>query len=197
MVQSHLKLPLVLSILAAVITLVMKWIAYYLTGSVGLLSDAAEAGVNLLAAVTALISLWYASRPVDTTHTYGHEKIEYLSSGLEGMLILVAAGGIAWYAVLRLINPRELEAVGVGAGIALAGALVNLVVGRILVRAGRKHESIVLEADGRHLLTDVWTSCGVVAGLGLVWATGRLWPDPVVGLAVATGIAYTGWDLVR
>jgi cation diffusion facilitator family transporter len=190
-------MPIILSILAAVFTLVLKGIAYYLTGSVGLLSEAAESTVNLLAAATALFSLWYAALPVDPTHTYGHEKIEYFASGLEGGLILLAAIGIAGYAIQRLIAPQELQALGVGAGVALAAALVNLVVARLLLRVGRRHGSIVLVADGQHLMTDVWTSVAVVAGLGLVWLTSIAWLDPVIGLLVAGNIVWTGFDLMR
>src|SRR6266852_4876030 len=116
MTQPHLKYPIVISILAAVITLALKWLAYYLTSSVGLLSEAAESGVNLLAALTALASLWYSAQPVDTSHTYGHEKIEYFSSGLEGALILVAAAGIGWYAIVRLFTPEPLQDLGIGVG---------------------------------------------------------------------------------
>src|SRR5207248_103062 len=143
---------------AALVTLGLKFTAYSLTGSVGLLSDALESVVNLLAALTALGSLWYAAQPVDRTHTYGHEKIEYFSSGLEGLLILVAAAGIAWYAVTRLFHPQPLVALDVGALVGAAAALVNLGVARLLLRVGREHGSIVLEADGQHLMTDVWTS---------------------------------------
>src|SRR5438552_2907983 len=198
MVEFRLKLPILLSILAAAVTLVLKWTAYFFTGSAGLLSDAAETAVNLMAALTALFSLWYASRPVDPTHTYGHEKIEYLSSGLEGMLILMTAAGLAWYDAQRLLNPRPLEALGVGVTITLVASLINFVVAQILLRVGKRHQSIVLEADGRHLMSDVWTSCGVVAGLVLVWLTDHryLWVDAVVGLIVAVAIAYTGFDLV-
>jgi cation diffusion facilitator family transporter len=189
--------PVLLSIGAAVLTMGMKGLAYWLTGSVGLLSDAAESLVNLAAAATALFSLWYASRPADASHTYGHEKIEFFSSGLEGTLILVAAGGIAWYAVWRLIEPRPLEALGVGGGIALAASLVNLVVAQVLLRVGKATRSIVLEADGKHLMTDVWTSVGVLAGLGLVWLTGLQWLDPIIALLMAANITWTGLDLVR
>ncbi|HKB37070.1 MAG TPA: cation diffusion facilitator family transporter, partial [Gemmataceae bacterium] len=189
--------PVVLSILAAVLTIGMKGAAYWVTGSVGLLSDAAESFVNLAAAGTALFSLWYSSRPADATHTYGHEKIEYFSSGLEGTLILVAAGGIAWYAVWRLLDPKPLEALGLGGGIGLAASLINLVVAQILLRVGKATGSIVLEADGKHLMTDVWTSVGVLAGLGLVWATGQFWIDSVIALLVAANIVWTGLDLVR
>src|SRR5207248_8089829 len=125
MAQPQPKYPIVLSILAALVTLALKWLSYYLTGSAGLLSEAAESGVNLLAALTALASMWYSEQPVDTTHTYGHEKIEYFSSGLEGMLILVAAAGIAWYASIRLLRPEALESLNVGTVLALAAALIN------------------------------------------------------------------------
>src|SRR5262245_40091669 len=162
MTPAHLRYPIALSILAAVLTLGLKTLAYWLTGSVGLLSDALESLVNLVAASTAFLSLWYASQPVDRSHTYGHEKIEFFPSGLEGILILVAAGGIAWYAVSRLLNPEQLQALGLGTVISLAASLINLVVAQILLRVGRAHGSIVLEADGKHLMTDVWTSAAVL-----------------------------------
>ncbi len=195
--QSPPMYPLVLSVGAAILTCLMKAGAYWLTGSVGLLSDAAESLVNLAAAATALVALWYAARPADASHTYGHEKIEYFSSGLEGTLILVAAGGIAWFAVTRLISTPELHDLGLGAGIGLAASLINLVVAQILLRVGRATGSIVLEADGKHLMTDVWTSVGVLAGLLLVWLTGQWWLDPVIALLVAVNITWTGLDLVR
>src|SRR5262249_9424508 len=154
-----------LSLLAAVLTLALKWAAYTLTDSVGLLSDAMESFVNLLAALTAFFSLWYASRPVDPTHTYGHEKIEYFSSGLEGSLIIVAAIAIAWYAAKRLIIPERLQELDLGLAIAVGASFINLGVSQLLLRAARRYESIVLEADGRHLMTDVITSWAVVAAL--------------------------------
>jgi cation diffusion facilitator family transporter len=194
---ANLRFPVVLSILAAVLTLLLKAVACWLTGSVGLLSDAAESVVNLLAALTAFFSLWYAALPVDATHTYGHKKIEFFSSGIEGVLILVAAAGIAFYGVDRLVTPQELHALDWGAGIGLIASLINLAVAQILLRAARQHGSIVLEADGKHLMTDVWTSVGVLVGLGLVWLTGLQWLDPVVGLLVAANIVRTGFDLVR
>src|SRR5262245_15326392 len=193
---SSLRFPILLSIAAAIVTLLMKTGAYWLTGSVGLLSDAAESVVNLIAATAALLSLWYASQPVDPGHTYGHEKIEYFSSGLEGMLILVAAAGIAWYALDRLITPQPLEAIGVGTAIALAASGINLVVAQILLRVGRAADSIVLEADGQHLMTDVWTSVGVVAALAVVWATGWEILDPIIALLVAANIVWTAWSLL-
>jgi cation diffusion facilitator family transporter len=191
------KFPVVLSILAALVTLGLKGTAYGLTGSVGLLSDAAESLVNLVAAATALASLWYAAQPVDRSHTYGHEKIEYFSSGLEGILILVAAAGIAWYAIVRLMEPQRLEALDLGGALALAASLVNLVVARILLRVGRERGSIVLEADGQHLMTDVWTSAGVLVGLFLVWLTDWQVLDPVIALLVAANIVWTACGLLR
>lgn len=197
MVEARLIYPILLSILAAVATIALKSVAYFLTGSVGLLSDAVESVVNLVAAVTAYLSLHYAARPVDESHTYGHEKIEFFSSGLEGVLILVAAGAIAWYAVHRLIVPEPLHPLGPGLAISLVAAAINGVVGIILLRAGRKNHSIVLEADGRHLLTDVWTSAAVLAGLALVWLTGVQTLDPIIALGVSANIVWTGWDLIR
>jgi cation diffusion facilitator family transporter len=197
MAESHLKYPIVLSILAAIITLALKWLSYWLTGSVGLLSEAAESGVNLLASLTAFASLWYSAQPVDTTHTYGHEKIEYFSSGLEGVLILVAAIGIAWYAVSRLLTPQELAALNVGTVLTLVAAGINFAVARLLLRVGRAHSSIILEADGHHLMTDVWTTLAVVIGLGLVWLTDQVWIDAVMGLVVSVNIIWTGFDLLR
>ncbi len=197
MVEPRLKYPILLSILAALLTIGLKAAAYLLTHSVGLLSDAVESGVNLVAALTAYLSLRYAAKPVDASHTYGHEKIEFFSSGLEGVLILVAALAIAWYSVRRLVTPEPLEPLGAGLAISLLASFINGGVAWVLLRAGRRHGSIVLEADGRHLLTDVWTSVGVLVGLGLVWATGRHWLDPVIALVVAANILWTGVDLVR
>jgi cation diffusion facilitator family transporter len=186
-----------LSIMAAVLTIGLKAAAYFVTGSVGLLSDAAESVVNLVAALTALGSLWYAAQPVDAEHTYGHEKIEFFSSGLEGVLILVAAAGIAWFAVRRLFAPEQLVSLDVGSGLLVVATLVNFAVARLLLRAGRREGSIVLEADGKHLMTDVWTSAGVLLGVGLVWLTGRVWLDPLIALVVAAHIAWTALDLIR
>jgi cation diffusion facilitator family transporter len=197
MAPAHLRRPVVFAILASVLTMLLKVTAYALTGSVGLLSDASESGINLVASVTALVSLWYAALPVDVNHAYGHKKIEYFSSGLEGVLIIVAAFGIAWYAVRRLIVPQPLEALGVGTAVALVASLVNLVVAQWLLRVGRRHGSIVLEADGQHLMTDVWTSVALVAGLGLVALTGIEAIDPILALAMAANILHTGWGLVR
>ncbi len=197
MLDSRLKYPILLSILAALVTLALKSAAYFLTNSVGLLSDAVESLVNLTAAATAYVSLRYSARPVDESHTYGHEKIEYFSSGLEGALILVAAAAIAWYAVLRILTPAPLEPLGLGLTISLLASVVNGAVAVVLLRAGRLHGSIVLEADGRHLLTDVWTSVAVLAGLGMVWLTDILLLDPIIALVVAANILWTGFDLMR
>jgi cation diffusion facilitator family transporter len=197
MVEAHLKYPILLSIGAAVLTLALKSAAYFLTGSVGLLSDAVESLVNIVAAVTAFLSLHYSARPVDESHTYGHEKIEFFSSGLEGVLIVTAAAAIAWYAVQRLLSPQPLQPLGLGLVISLIASLLNAIVATILLRAGRRYGSIVLEADGWHLLTDVWTSAAVLLGLTLVWLTGREWLDPFVALVVAANILWTGFKLIR
>lgn len=197
MVEARLKYPILLSIAAAMLTLALKSAAYVLTSSVGLLSDAVESLVNVVAAVTAYLSLRYAARPVDESHTYGHEKIEFFSSGLEGVLIIVAAGAIAWYAVQRLFTPQALEPLGAGLTISLIASVINGVVAVVLLRAGRQYGSIVLEADGRHLLSDVWTSAAVLVGLSLVWLTGVQLLDSVIGLAVSANILWTGFDLIR
>jgi cation diffusion facilitator family transporter len=188
--------PILLSIAAAVVTLGLKLAAYWLTGSVSLLTEAVEGVGNLVAALIALGCLWYSAQPVDATHTYGHEKIEFFSSGLEGMLILVAAGGIFWYAVKRLFNLVDLEHLEFGTLISLGAALINLAVARQLIRIGRRTNSIVLEADGQHLMTDVWTSFGVLVGLFLVWLTGWHWIDPALALVVAANIVRTAIDLL-
>jgi cation diffusion facilitator family transporter len=197
MVEAHLKCPILLSIAAAVLTLALKCTAYFLTSSVGLLSDAVESLVNIVAAVTAYFSLHYAARPIDESHTYGHEKIEFFSSGLEGVLIVAAAAAIAWYAVQRLLAPSPLQPLGPGLAISLIASLINGVIAVVLLRAGRRHGSIVLEADGRHLLTDVWTSAAVLLGLSLVWLTNVQLLDPVIALAVAANILWTGFGLIR
>jgi cation diffusion facilitator family transporter len=197
MAEATLQRPLLLSLVAALLTLGLKFAAYWVTGSVGLLADALETLTNVVAALTALFSVWYAALPVDVSHTYGHRKIEYFSSGLEGALILAAAGAIGWHAVEHFLHPEMPRDLLVGGGITLVAALINLVVARILIRVGRARGSIVLEADGRHLLVDVWTSAAVLVGLGLVRLTGQTWFDPAVALLVAVNIVRTGVDLVR
>lgn len=188
---------IMLSIGAAFTTIFLKFAAFLLTGSVGLLSDAMESLVNLAGASVALLALTIAARPADKSHHYGHNKVEYFSSGLEGGLILVAAGAIGWTAVDRLLHPAELESVGIGLGVSLAATLVNLIVAQILLKVGRQEDSIILEADGKHLMTDVVTSVGVVVGVVLVALTGWLWLDPVVALAVAANIIFEGSILVK
>jgi cation diffusion facilitator family transporter len=202
MTPRRLQSIVLLSIAAALVTLALKFTSYYLTGSVGLLSDAVESIINLLAAVTAYLSLRYAAKPVDETHTYGHEKIEFFSSGLEGVLILIAALTIAGFAVQRLVLGGKPEELGAGMAILLLNTAINGGVAQVLLYYGRKHESIVLEADGRHLMTDVWTSGAVLAGLSLVWLTQRFgWPiyqlDPIIALLVAANIVWTAFDLIR
>lgn len=186
-----------LSIAAAILTLALKAAAYFITGSVGLLSDAVESIVNLIGGFMALAMLTVAARPADEDHAYGHGKAEYFSSGLEGGLILVAAVSIAIAAVLRLITPKPLEAVGLGLAVSVVASIVNLGVALLLLRVGRTHNSITLEANAHHLLTDVWTSVGVIVGVALVALTKWLWLDPVVALLVAANIVWTGIQIVR
>jgi cation diffusion facilitator family transporter len=185
-----------LSIAAAVLTIALKTGAYVLTGSVGLLSDAAESVVNLVAAVIALIALTVAARPADHNHHYGHGKAEYFSAGIEGLMIFVAAALIIVSAVQRLLHPQELEKLGIGLAITLLATAVNGAVGWLLVRVGRAHRSATLVADGKHLITDVWTSVGVVVGVALVAVTGWLPLDSLVAIAVALNILWMGWRLV-
>ena len=168
-----------------------------LTGSVGLLSDALESLINLAAAILALMMLKLASRPPDDDHAFGHDKAEYFASGIEGTLIFLAAIGIGWAAVSRLMAPQPLEQIGIGLIITAAATVINLVVGQILIRTGRQHRSITLEADGKHLMTDVWTSVGVIIGVWAVGATGWLFLDPVVALLVAVNIIREGIKLIR
>lgn len=184
------------SIAVAVLTIGMKVAAWLLTGSVGLLSDAAESVVNLVAAGVALIVILWATRPPDEDHAYGHEKADYLSAGFEGALILLAAVTIAYAAIERLINPAELTEVGVGLAISAVASLLNLLTARLLVRTGEEESSLVLVADGRHLMTDVVTSAGVIIGVGLVWLTGWETLDPIIALLVAANIVRTGVGLV-
>lgn len=186
-----------LSIAAALVTLGLKTGAYLLTGSVGLLSDALESLVNLAGALMALAMLTIAARPADDDHAFGHDKAEYFSSGVEGALILAAAVSIAVTAVGRLQHPRPLEQVGLGLLVSLAASLVNLGVAVVLRRAARRHGSITLEASSHHLLTDVWTSAGVLAGVGAVALTGWQRLDPLIALGVAVNIVWTGARIVR
>ncbi len=178
-------------------TITLKTGAWYLTGSVGLLSDAAESLVNLVAAIVTLWALTVAARPADHDHHFGHSKAEYFSAAIEGQMILVAAFVIMVPAIDRLMNPRELENLGPGLLISVVASVVNGLVGWVLLRAGKKHRSSALVADANHLFTDVWTSVGVVAGVLLVAATGWLPLDPLLAIAVAINIVFTGWRLLR
>ena len=186
-----------ISIGAAIATILLKGVAWQLTGSVGLLSDAIESFVNLAGALMALWMLWLAEQPADEGHPHGHGKAEYFSSGFEGFLIVLAAISIGYTAMGRFFHPQPLEAVGMGLGVSVAASIVNLLVARLLLKAGREHQSITLEADAHHLMTDVWTSVGVIGGVGLVWITGWLWLDPAIALLVAANIVWTGWHLMR
>ena len=186
-----------LSVAAALATITLKAFAWYLTGSVGLLSDALESLVNLAAALLALSMLRLAASPPDADHPYGFSKAEYFSAGIEGALIVLAAAGIVWAAIPRLIAPRELDTPFAGLALTTVATAINLAVALVLLRAGRQHHSITLEADGRHLLTDVWTSAGVIVGVALVFATGWLRLDPLIAIAVALHILWTGFGLMR
>jgi cation diffusion facilitator family transporter len=186
-----------LSIAAALATIGLKTFAWSLTGSVGLLSDAAESIVNLVAAIVAMAALRWATKPADEEHAYGHAKAEYFSAGAEGALIFVAAVSIAATAINRLLHPQPIEDVGIGLVISAGASLINLGVGFLLVRAGRRARSIVLEADGKHLLSDVWTSVGVIIGVAGAAFTGWERLDPLIALAVAINIVVIGFNLVR
>lgn len=185
-----------LSVAAAIVTIVMKFAGYVVTGSVGLLSDAAESLVNLVAAVVALVVLKVIAKPADQDHEFGHSKAEYFSAGLEGAMILVASGFIIAASIGRLLDPQPIEQIGLGLVLSVAASVVNLVVALILMKAGREHKSITLTADGKHLMTDVWTSVGVVVGVLLVWITQWWWLDPVIALLVALNILLTGYKLL-
>lgn len=186
-----------LSIGAAIVTMAMKFTAYFLTGSMGLFSDAAESCVNLTAAVFALWALTIAVRPPDYEHTFGHSKAEYFSSGLEGLLILVAALSIIIAAIPKVLHPQPLTQIELGLLLSIAAAVVNGVVAWTLLKAGKRLRSITLRADAHHLLTDVWTSVGVVLGLLLVKLTGWQLLDPLMALAVAANICWVGFQLLR
>lgn len=198
--NAHNPVPLTryawLSIAAAVLTILLKTSAYFLTGSVGLLSDALESFVNLAAAIVALIALRFATRPPDEEFTFGYSKVEYFASGFEGGMILLAAVSILITALPRLIHPEPLEQIGLGLAISIIASLINLGVALVLMRAGRRYNSITLDADARHLMTDVWTTGGVIIGIALVWVTGYLRLDPIVALLVAANILVTGYRLL-
>jgi cation diffusion facilitator family transporter len=185
-----------LSIGAAISAIVLKGAAWWLTGSRGLLSDAIESFVNLAGAMMALAMLTVAEQPADDRHAYGHGKAEYFSCGFEGLLILIAAIAIGVSATERLLHPVPLSDVGLGLWISVAASILNLAAARVLLAAGREHRSLTLEADAQHLMTDVWTSVGVIVGVGAAALTGWLWLDPSIALLVAVNIVWTGWKLL-
>ena len=184
------------SVVVALVTIALKTGAWWLTDSVGLLSDAMESLVNLASAVFGLMMVTIAARPADDEHPYGHHKAEYFSSGFEGILILVAALGIIWVAVHRLFDPQPIAQVGWGLTLSVGSSALNGLLAWLMFRAARQHRSLALEADARHLVTDVWTSAGVVVGLVLVSVSGWLWLDAVVAIGVALNILKEGWSLV-
>jgi cation diffusion facilitator family transporter len=186
-----------LSVGASLATIALKTVAYQLTGSVGLLSDALESLVNLAAALLTLAMVSLAARPPNEDHAFGYGKAEYFSSGAEGTLILAAAVAIGWAAIRRILAPQPIESVGPGLAVSAVAALVNVATARVLLRAGRRHHSIALEADGRHLLTDVWTSAGVIVAVLAVAITGWQLLDPLIAIAVAGQIVWSGVKLVH
>lgn len=196
MKQTPLSKFLYLSIAAAIATILLKFYAYYITGSIGFMSDALESFVNLFAAVFGLVMLNISQRPADEGHEYGHSKAEYFSSAMEGALILIAAFSIIRSAIPRLMEPKPLENLNTGLLFSLLASVVNLVVGLTLIKNGKEKRSLLLEADGRHLMTDVWTSVGVIAGIVIVKFTGWLIIDPVIAIVVALNIIYTGYKLI-
>lgn len=185
-----------LSVAASVVVIALKYGAYLLTGSVGMLSDAAESVVNLVAAIVAVIVLRIAAKPADKNHNFGHSKAEYFSAWLEGLMIFLAASFIIYTAVERLLNPRAIENVGVGLAVSIVASAINGAVALVLIRAARRYRSHTLKADGLHLLTDVWTSVGVVVGVLLVALTDWPWLDPAIAIAVGVNILVTGYQLV-
>jgi len=190
------QLLLRVSIVVAVITIAMKTLAWWITDSVGLLSDAMESFVNLASAAFALLMVTIARRPADADHPYGHHKAEYFSSAFEGLMIIVAALGIVWAAVQRLLNPQPLDQLGWGLALSVVSSGFNAALAWAMLHSGRQHRSIALEADARHLITDVWTSAGVVAGVGLVALTSWQWLDPAVAIGVALNILREGTALM-
>ncbi|HHT22274.1 MAG TPA: cation transporter [Bacteroidales bacterium] len=197
MKKQSLKKFAYLSIVAAVLTIGLKFYAYYITGSMGLLSDALESCVNLIAALVALLMIYISEMPADKKHEFGHTKAEYFSSAIEGGLILVAAFSIIWSAVPRLFNPHPIENVSLGLAISLSASLINLGAATVLLKNAKKHNSLLLEADGKHLMTDVWTSVGVIAAVLLVRLTEWLILDPIIAIFVALNIIWTGFQLLR
>lgn len=197
MEQKSLSSFMWLSVGAAVITIGLKTAAYFLTGSVGLLSDALESIINLVAAISALFLLKLAEKPPDDDHLYGHTKAEYFSSIIEACLIILAAFSIGYSAFNRLIYPQPIDNTIIGLVVSGVASIINLAVALALLKVGKKHKSITLEADGHHLLTDVWTSVGVIAGVAIVGITHIYILDPLVAIAVAGNILFTGFDLIK
>ena len=185
-----------LSVATSVVTIALKFGAYLVTGSIGLLSDAVEAVVNIVAALVALGVLTYSAAKPDREHNFGHEKAEYFSSGIEGTLIFVAAAAIIWTSVPRFIEPQPLQQIGLGLVLSVLAAAANAACAWVMLRAAREHRSITLEADAKHLLTDVWTTAGVLVGVIVVHFTGWLRLDALIAMAVAIQILWTGWHLV-
>ena len=184
------------SVVVAIITITLKTLAWYITDSVGLLSDAMESFVNLASAIFALMMVTIAQRPADDEHPYGHHKAEYFSSGFEGLLIIAAAMGIMWAAGHRILDPQPIEQVGWGLALSVVSSALNGLLAWVMFKAAKVHRSIALEADARHLVTDVWTSVGVVVGIGAVGLTGWLWLDPLVAIGVALNILREGFHLI-
>jgi cation diffusion facilitator family transporter len=198
-IASPTRRVILLSIGTSIVTMALKLGAYAFTGSVSLLSDAMESSVNLVAALVAFLALTVADRPADRSHAYGHDKAEYFSSGVEGALILVAAMLIIYTAVRRFMNPAPLTDLGLGLGISILASAINFAVSRYMLRMAKRYDSISLEADAQHLMTDVWTSVGVVAALGIVACTPPNWTilDPIIAVIVALNIVFTGVSLIR
>ena len=177
--------------------MLLKTGAFFLTESIGLLSDALESGINLVAAFSALVAIRIGARPPDETHAYGHQKAEYLSSGFEGGLILMAAVSISIAAVQRLLNPQPIERINLGLLISIVASAINLIVAIILIRVGKERRSIAVEADGHHLMSDVWTSGGILVGMVVVAISGAYWLDPIIGLLAAVFISWTAIKLLK
>ncbi|MDQ3635039.1 MAG: cation diffusion facilitator family transporter [Acidobacteriota bacterium] len=197
MKKKPLSLYAWLSVVAVIVTILLKTSVYFYTNSVGLLSDALESIINLAAAILAVWMIKIAERPPDDNHEFGHDKAEYFSSGIEGTLITLAALGIIVTAVPRLFSPQPVENIGIGLSISFVAALINLIVGQILIKVGKENDSIVLEADGHHLMTDVWTSVGIFVAIGVVALTDWFILDPFIALIVAVNISWMGYKLIR
>lgn len=187
------------SIIASIVTLILKFGAYFITDSVGILSDALESSVNLVSALFALLAITIAMQPADTVHAYGHGKAEYFSSGAEGMLILIAAIGIIYESVERFMTPIQPKNLELGLTVALIAGAVNYITARVMLSGAKEYDSITLEADARHLMTDVWTSAGLIAGMAIMLFTPPQWAflDPLIGIIMAANIIYTGFHLLK